>query len=110
MDQVGILERKDNRATQLSSGQKQRLAIARALAKNTDIIVADEPTGNLDVENGDAILKLLGELSKEKLVLLVTHNYEQAEKYVTRKIRLFDGVVKSDVKVNKKSKKEIQAL
>ena len=65
LDQVGILERKDNRATQLSSGQKQRLAIARALAKNTDIIVADEPTGNLDVENGDAILKLLGELSKE---------------------------------------------
>ena len=108
LDQVGILERKDNRATQLSSGQKQRLAIARALAKNTDIIVADEPTGNLDVENGDAILKLLGELSKEKLVLLVTHNYEQAEKYVTRKIRLFDGVVKSDVKVNKKSKKEIE--
>ena len=103
LEKVGLLDRKNNRATQLSSGQKQRLAIARALAKNTEIIVADEPTGNLDVENGKAILELLATLSKDKLILLVTHNYEQAEQYVTRKIRLFDGKVKSDYLVNKQN-------
>ena len=103
LETVGILDRKDNRATQLSSGQKQRLAIARALAKNTEIIVADEPTGNLDVENGKAILELLSSLSKDKLILLVTHNYEQAEPYITRKVRLFDGKVKSDYLVNKQN-------
>lgn len=100
LSQVGLSGYETHRASELSSGQKQRLSIARALAKNTDIIVADEPTGNLDSETGDQIVKLLGELSKDRLVIMVTHNYDQAEPYVTRKVRIHDGQVISDVQVN----------
>lgn len=98
--QVGLNGYETHRASELSSGQKQRLSIARALAKNTGIIVADEPTGNLDSETGEQIIQLLKELSKSRLVIMVTHNYDQAEAYVTRKIRLHDGNVISDVQVN----------
>ena len=97
--QVGLKEYEHHRASELSSGQKQRLSIARALAKNTGIIVADEPTGNLDSETGEQIISLLKELSKERLVIMVTHNYEQAEKYVTRKIRIHDGELILDMPV-----------
>lgn len=100
LEQVGLAGFETHRASELSSGQKQRLSIARALAKNTDIIVADEPTGNLDSETGEQIVKLLSELSRERLVIMVTHNYEQAEPYVTRKVRIHDGQVVSDVQVN----------
>lgn len=96
IQQVDLLNRKDHRASQLSSGQKQRLSIARALAKEAPIIVADEPTGNLDSENGEQIMRLLKELSKDKLVLMVTHNYGQAEPYITRKITMHDGEVIAD--------------
>ena len=84
----------------LSGGQKQRLSIARALAKETNIIVADEPTGNLDIENGKAILELLKKVSKDKLVIVVTHNFGQVEPFITRKIRLHDGEIVLDEKVN----------
>ena len=100
LKQVGLDEYAAHRATELSSGQKQRLSIARALAKNTGIIVADEPTGNLDSETGQQIIRLLSELSKDRLVIMVTHNYDQAEAYVTRKIRVHDGQIISDVAVN----------
>jgi energy-coupling factor transporter ATP-binding protein EcfA2 len=100
LEQVGLSGYETHRASELSSGQKQRLSIARALAKNTEIIVADEPTGNLDSETGEQIVKLLGELSKDRLVIMVTHNYEQAAPYVTRKIRIHEGQVISDVPVN----------
>lgn len=100
LEEVGLEDYVTHRASELSSGQKQRLSIARALAKNTDVIVADEPTGNLDSETGDQIVKLLGGLSKDRLVIMVTHNYEQAAPYVTRKIRIHDGQVISDVQVN----------
>lgn len=100
--QVGLTEQAAQRASQLSSGQKQRLSIARALAKNTDIIVADEPTGNLDSETGEQIVEILERLSHHKLVIMVTHNYDQAEPYVTRRIRLHDGEVVTDVPVNKR--------
>ena len=100
LEQVGLKGFETHKASELSSGQKQRLSIARALAKNTGIIVADEPTGNLDSETGEQIVSLLGELSKERLVIMVTHNYDQAETYVTRKIRLHDGRIVSDVSVN----------
>lgn len=100
LEKVGLTEQANNRASQLSSGQKQRLSIARALAKETEIIVADEPTGNLDVENGKHIMELLYKLSADRLVIVVTHNYEQAEAYVTRKIRLFDGEIAEDTLVN----------
>ena len=109
LEQVGLKEYKNQKASKLSSGQRQRLSIARALAKNTGIIVADEPTGNLDSETGEQIIRLLRNLSKERLVIMVTHNYEQAEAYVTRKVRLHDGVVVSDVNVRQKqSEKERQ--
>lgn len=101
LKKVGLKGYEFHYATELSSGQKQRLSIARALAKNTGIIVADEPTGNLDSETGRQIVELLKEISKESLVIMVTHNYSQAEPYVTRKIRLHDGVVISDIKENK---------
>lgn len=100
LERVGLSAQKDQRASKLSSGQKQRLSIARALAKDTDIIVADEPTGNLDSETGEQIVKLLRDLSKDHLVIMVTHNYEQVEKYVTRKVRLHDGALILDVSEN----------
>ena len=100
LERVGLSSQRDQRASKLSSGQKQRLSIARALAKNTDIIVADEPTGNLDSETGAQIVKLLRDLSQDHLVIMVTHNYEQVEKYVTRKVRLHDGSLILDVSEN----------
>lgn len=100
LEKVGLKGLENRRSSELSSGQKQRLSIARALAKETRIIVADEPTGNLDSETGGQIIALLKELSSDRLILMVTHNYEQAEPYVTRKIRLHDGEVVVDVKVN----------
>ena len=75
LKRVGLKGYETHPATELSSGQKQRLSIARALAKNTGIIIADEPTGNLDSETGRQIVELLKELSKESLVIMVTHNY-----------------------------------
>lgn len=100
LEKVGLKGFEKSRASKLSSGQKQRLAIARALAKETDVLMADEPTGNLDNETGLQIIKLLAELSKEKLVIMVTHNYEQAQDYVTRKIKIHDGEVVVDMAVN----------
>lgn len=100
LKKVGLAGYETHPATELSSGQKQRLSIARALAKNTGIIVADEPTGNLDSETGRQIVELLKELSKDSLVIMVTHNYSQAEPYVTRKIRLHEGTVISDITEN----------
>ena len=96
---VGLDKDYRKKAIKLSGGQKQRLSIARALAKETNIIVADEPTGNLDVENGVLILDLLKKLSKDKLVIVVTHNQAQIEPYATRKVRLHDGEIVLDEKV-----------
>ena len=101
---VGLDKDVHKKAIKLSGGQKQRLSIARALAKETKIIVADEPTGNLDVENGNAILKLLKELSKDKLVIVVTHNLGQIEPFITRKVRLHDGEVVIDEQIEETKK------
>lgn len=98
LERVGLNGMEGQTASKLSSGQKQRLSIARALSKGTDIIVADEPTGNLDSETGEQIVCLLKELSQDHLVIMVTHNYEQVEPYATRKIRLHDGDLVLDVK------------
>lgn len=96
IDKVGLSSHVHHKASKLSGGQKQRAVIARALAKDCPIIVADEPTGNLDSETGENIMRLLKEISSEKLVIVVTHNYEQVKNYATRKIRLFDGEVVED--------------
>lgn len=107
LEMVGIAQYATHRATELSSGQKQRLAIARALAKNTEVIVADEPTGNLDAENGRQIMELFAELAKERLVLIVTHNFEEAAAFVTRKIVIHDAEVEEDILLQpKKNVKE----
>lgn len=96
IETVGLSKYKNSKASKLSGGQKQRVAIARALAKDTPIIVADEPTGNLDVKSAKSIMKLLKEISSEKLVIVVTHNYEQAFEYATRKISMNDGKIIED--------------
>ncbi len=87
------------KVSKLSGGQKQRVAIARALAKDVPVIIADEPTGNLDKRSAESIVKLLKELSKDKLVIIVTHNYEQISEYATRKITMHDGKVLEDTKI-----------
>jgi len=99
LEKVGMSKFADQKVAQLSSGQRQRLTIARALAKNTDIIIADEPTANLDSETGKQIIELLSKISKHKLILLVTHNFDEVESYVTRKIRIQDGQVVLDISI-----------
>ena len=96
---VGLSRFKNTKVSKLSGGQKQRVSIARALAKDVPIIVADEPTGNLDKKSSEAIIKLLSEVAKDKLVIIVTHNYEQVSDYVTRKIVMHDGKILEDKKV-----------
>ena len=96
---VDLYKFRNTKVSKLSGGQKQRVAIARALAKDVPIIIADEPTGNLDKKSALSIMKLLSELSKDKLVIVVTHNYEQVEPYVTRKITMHDGRILEDVKL-----------
>jgi ABC-type lipoprotein export system ATPase subunit len=102
IEKVGLSSHIHHKASKLSGGQKQRAVIARALAKDCPIIVADEPTGNLDSETGDNIMALLKELSENKLVIVVTHNYDQVKDYATRKIRLFDGEVVEDKAIKKR--------
>ena len=106
LDKVGLLKYKNTKVSKLSGGQKQRVAIARALIKETPIIVADEPTGNLDSKTAENILELLYEVSKDKLVIVVTHNYEQVEKYVTRKLVMHDGKIIEDKKIHRAIDKE----
>ncbi len=94
--QVDLYRYRNTKVSKLSGGQKQRVAIARALAKDTPIIIADEPTGNLDSRSAESVIKTLAEIAKDKLVIIVTHNYEQVEKYATRKIEMHDGKVRED--------------
>ena len=99
LKKVGMLRYKNTKVSKLSGGQKQRVAIARALAKDVPVIIADEPTGSLDKKAAMGVIHLLKEISKDKLVIIVTHNYEQVEKYVTRKIKMHDGKVLEDKKI-----------
>ena len=98
---VGLQKYRNTKVSKLSGGQKQRVAIARALAKETPIIIADEPTGNLDTRSAKNILELLHNIAKDKLVIIVTHNYEQIEPYVTRKIKMHDGKILEDKVITK---------
>lgn len=106
IDKVGLSKYKNTKVSKLSGGQKQRVAIARALAKDTPIIVADEPTGNLDKTSASSVLKLLSQISKDKLVIVVTHNYDQIRPYVTRKIKMHDGKIVEDIELKKVTNKE----
>lgn len=96
LEKVGLKDKVNNRPNQLSGGQAQRVAIARALINDPEIVLADEPTGALDSKTSVQIMDLLKEISKDRLVIMVTHNPELAEKYSTRIIRLLDGLVTDD--------------
>lgn len=96
LKRVGLEDKVKNKPNQLSGGQMQRVAIARALVNNPEIILADEPTGALDTESSIQVMDILKEVAKEKLVVMVTHNPELAEKYSTRIIRFLDGSLQSD--------------
>ena len=91
LEKYGLLDHKKNKARELSSGQKQKLAIARALIKEPKVILCDEPTANLDGESGLVIFNFLKEYSKDHLVIVTTHNYEDAKDYVTHFVRLYKG-------------------
>ena len=120
LNKVGLGDKLKNKPSQLSGGQMQRVAIARALVNDPEIILADEPTGALDTETSVQIMELLKSISKDKLIIMVTHNPELAEKYSTRIVRLLDGNVMGDtdpysedeeaeeVKDNLKNLKELQ--
>ena len=96
LELVGLSEHIKKKPNQLSGGQKQRVAIARAIINNPDVILADEPTGALDSKTSIQIMEILKEISKDRLVIMVTHNNDLAEQYSTRIISLLDGVVTND--------------
>ena len=98
LTKVGLEEKIYSNPNQLSGGQMQRVAIARALVNDPEIILADEPTGALDSKTSVQIMDILKEISKEKLIIMVTHNPDLAKEYSTRIIELFDGEVISDSK------------
>ena len=96
LEEVGLADQAHKKPTQMSGGQMQRVAIARALVNNPDILLADEPTGALDTETSVQVMDLLREVAKDRLVIMVTHNPELAEKYATRIVQLRDGRIIDD--------------
>ena len=113
LEDVGLKEQIHKKPNQLSGGQMQRVAIARALVNNPDIILADEPTGALDTKTSVQIMEILKEISKDKLIVMVTHNPELAEKYSTRIVKILDGVITDDskpfTKEDRKNEKDAKA-
>lgn len=98
LTEVGLKEHINKRPNQLSGGQMQRVAIARAIANDPDILLCDEPTGALDTETSVQIMELIKKISKDRLVVMVTHNPELAEKYATRIVNFQDGKIRHDSK------------
>ena len=99
LQRAGLKDYENHKAGQLSSGQKQRLAIARAVAVSAPIILADEPTGNLDHQSSLEILRLLRDVAKDSLVIMVTHDFAEAQEFVSRKVTIRNGQVMDDVKL-----------
>ena len=108
LDKVGLKDHANKKPNQLSGGQMQRVAIARAIVNDPDIILADEPTGALDSKTSKQIMELIKELSKDKLVIMVTHNAELAKEYSTRIVEFKDGNLLNDSNpiTNEKEKKD----
>ncbi|MGN1415584.1 MAG: ATP-binding cassette domain-containing protein [Oscillospiraceae bacterium] len=96
LEKVGLGDQLNKKPSQMSGGQMQRVAIARALVNDPDILLADEPTGALDTETSVQIMEILKEISKDKLIIMVTHNPELAERYSTRIVRFIDGKMTGD--------------
>lgn len=96
LEMVGLSDQLKKKPSEMSGGQMQRVAIARAIVNNPDIILADEPTGALDTETSVQVMEILKEISKDRLVIMVTHNPELAQKYSTRIIKMLDGLVTND--------------
>ncbi len=107
LDKVGLKDEYNKKPNQLSGGQQQRVAIARALVNDPEILLADEPTGALDTQTSLQIMELIKEIASEKLVIMVTHNPELAEKYSSRIIRMLDGEIKEDTDPFLEEKDEI---
>lgn len=107
LEKVGLKDQMHKKPNQMSGGQMQRVAIARALVNDPDILLADEPTGALDTKTSIQIMEILKEISKDRLIIMVTHNPDLAEKYATRTINLLDGEITSDSRAYN-SKKEIK--
>ena len=113
LKKVGLIDHINKKPNQLSGGQMQRVAIARALVNDPEILLADEPTGALDTDTSTEIMKLLKEIAKKKLVIMVTHNQELAEEYSTRIISIKDGQITNDTdkydgKENTKQDEEVR--
>ena len=96
LTEVGLADKIHNKPNQLSGGQMQRVAIARALVNNPDVLLADEPTGALDTKTSVQIMDILKSISKNKLIIMVTHNPQLAEEYANRIVKLVDGVIIDD--------------
>lgn len=104
---VGLAGKEKRRINELSGGERQRVAIARALVKDPKVIIADEPTGNLDSKNRDIVMDILKDLSKEKLILIVTHDKHLASRYGDREISIKDGRIINDVLTHPENLKEV---
>ena len=100
IEQVGLKGKEKRKMNQISGGERQRVAIARSLIKNPQVIIADEPTGNLDRKNRDTVMNILKKLSEDRLVLIVTHDRHLAEDYGDRAITLKDGAITQDIIYN----------
>ena len=107
LEKVGLGDQLNKKPNQMSGGQMQRVAIARALVNDPDILLADEPTGALDSQTSVQVMEILKEISKDRLIIMVTHNPELAEKYSTRIIKLLDGKVTDDSNPYVASKKDL---
>lgn len=107
LEKVGLGDQLNKKPNQMSGGQMQRVAIARALVNDPDILLADEPTGALDSQTSVQVMEILKEISKDRLIIMVTHNPELAEKYSTRIIKLLDGKVTDDSNPYTASKRDL---
>ncbi len=108
LESVGLGDQLKKKPSEMSGGQMQRVAIARALVNNPDIILADEPTGALDTETSVSVMDILKEVAKERLVIMVTHNPELAEKYSTRIIKMLDGNILNDSMPTEENSETVQ--